>query len=201
MFLTRSDRIAPHEEKIQMKKKSQVRKDVPWSKRQEIPNPQILAAADQYEEARKLLAKHSQDKDVLLPLMNTATVAVELYLKCLSAERIHVEYEGIPDVSRVYAQPSISNINGHKLRPLLEAVPENIQDSLIDTFNLEFSDLWNQNLQMVLTELDGAFQATRYPFECGTDITSYNFEYLMMLSAFMAHFAKNLSPKDHIVWK
>ena len=84
-----------------MKKKSQSREDVPWSKRQDIPDPQILDAADQYEAARKLLAEQLPGSGVLLPLMNTATVAVELYLKCLSAELIHIEDEQVPKVSRV----------------------------------------------------------------------------------------------------
>ena len=45
--------------------------------RQEIPNPQILDAADQYEEARKLLAEQPPGSGVLLPLMiftNTAAI-------------------------------------------------------------------------------------------------------------------------------
>ena len=40
-----------------MKKRPQSRRDVPWSKRQEIPDPQILDAADQYEATRSLLAE------------------------------------------------------------------------------------------------------------------------------------------------
>ncbi len=50
-----------------MKKRPQSRGNVPWSKRQEIPDAQVLDAADQYEEARKLLAKQPPGSGVLLP--------------------------------------------------------------------------------------------------------------------------------------
>src|SRR5690349_8739778 len=102
-----------------MKKRSPSRRDVPWSKRQEIPDPQVLDAADQYEEARKLLAKQPPGSGLLLPLMNTAAVAVELYLKCLSAELIYIEDEHMPEVSRVYAAPTIASGHGHGLMALL----------------------------------------------------------------------------------
>jgi hypothetical protein len=118
-----------------MKKGPHTREDVPWSKRQEIPDPQVLDAADQYEDARKLLAKQ---RGVLLPLMNTAAMAVELYLKCLSAELIYIEDEYMPDVSRVYAAPTIAKGQGHGLVVLLNAMPKDIRGSLIEAFDAEF---------------------------------------------------------------
>jgi hypothetical protein len=92
-----------------MKKRPQSREDVPWSKRQEIPAPQVLDAADQYEKACKLLVEQPPGSGVLLPLTNTAAMAVELYLKCLFAELMHVEDELMPEVSRVYAAPAITS--------------------------------------------------------------------------------------------
>lgn len=61
-----------------MKKKLPIRDDAPWTKRQEIPDPQVLDAADQYEEACRILA--GQASGILFPLMNVASMAVELYL-------------------------------------------------------------------------------------------------------------------------
>lgn len=180
-----------------MKKKSQSREDVPWSKRQDIPDPQILDAADQYEAARKLLAEQLPGSGVLLPLMNTATVAVELYLKCLSAELIHIEDEQVPKVSRVYAAP----VQGHNLVTLLDAMPPDIGRSLINAFDAEFGLRWDKDLRSVLRELEAAFKATRYPFEYGLDINHYNLDHLMRLAEFLSHFAKNLPPTEHIAWK
>ena len=178
----------------QMKKRPQSREDVPWSKRQEIPDPQILDAANQYEEARKLLAEQPPGSGVLLPLMNTAAIAVELYLKCLSAELIHVKDEQMPEGSRVYAEPARP---GHNLVALLDAMPPDVRCSLINAFRSR----WNKDLQRVLTELEGAFLATRYPFERGIDITRYNLEDLMGLADFLGRFARNVPPTDRIEWK
>ena len=178
----------------QMKKRPQSREDVPWSKRQEIPDPQVLDAADQYEEARKLLAEQPPGSGVLLPLMNTAAIAVELYLKRLAAELIHVEDEQMPEVSRVYAEPAR---RGHNLVALLDAMPPDVRCSLINAFRSR----WNKDLQRVLTELEGAILATRYPFERGIDITCYNLEHLMGLADFLGRFARSVPPTDRIEWK
>ena len=53
----------------------------------------------------------------------------------------------------------------------------------------------------MLTELEGAILATRYPFERGSDITRYNLEYLMGLADFLGRFARNVPPTDRIKWK
>ncbi len=184
-----------------MKKKLTTRDDVPWTRRQEIPDPQVLDAADQYERARSLLAKYPPGTGVLLPLMNTAAMAVELYLKCLSAELIHVEDEQMPEVSRVFAAPAITSRQGHGLVGLLDAMPDDVQRSLNDAFDAELRPHWNKDLQSVLTELEGAFMATRYPFEHGMDITRYNLEHLMWLSDFLGRFVRSVPPTDIIEWK
>lgn len=184
-----------------MKKRTQSRGDVPWSKRQEIPDPQVLDAADQYEEARKLLAGQPPGSGVLLPLMNTAAMAVELYLKCLSAELIHVEDEQMPEASQVYAAPVITSGQGHNLVDRLNAMPPDVRRSLINAFDTEFKASWNKDLQSVLTGLEGAFQATRYPFERDMDITRYNLNHLMALAGFLSRFARSLPPTARIEWK
>lgn len=184
-----------------MKKKPPARHDVPWTRRQKIPDPQVLDAADQYEQARKLLAEHPPGKGVLLPLMNTAAMAVELYLKCLSAELIHVEDEQMPDVSRVYAAPAITSGQGHGLVGLLDAMPPDVRRSLIDAFEAELRPRWNKDLQSVLTQLEGALMATRYPFEHGIDITRYNLGHLMGLADFLCRFARSVPRTDRIEWK
>ena len=178
-------------------KRPQNRKDVPWRKRQEIPDPEILDAAQQYESACKLLDEQPPGRGVLLPLMNTAAMAVELYLKCLSAERIWIEDDLLPEISRIHAAPK----RGHSLVALLDAMPQDIRRSLIKAFGAEFGAQWDKRLQGVLTELEGVFQATRYPFEPGMDITRYDLDCLMKISGFLGRFAKGLPPKDCIEWK
>ena len=180
-----------------MANQPQSRKDVPWRKRQAIPDPQILDAAQQYESACKLLGEPPPGRGVLLPFMNTAAIAVELYLKCLSAELIYVEDDLMPEISRVYAAPE----RGHGLVALLNAMSHDIRDSLNNAFNAEIKARWNKDLRSVLEELEGAFAAARYPFEHGTSIRGYNLTELMELADFLGRFARGLPPKHYIEWK
>ena len=79
----------------------------------------------------------------------------------------------------------------------MPAMPPDVRCSLINAFRSR----WNKDLQRVLTELEGAILATRYPFERGSDITRYNLEYLMGLADFLGRFARNVPPTDRIKWK
>jgi DNA polymerase len=177
------------------------RADVPWTKRQEIPDPQILDAADQYERARQLLATNPPGTGVLLPLMNAAAVAIELYLKCLSAELVHVRDESAGDVSRVYARPAITGSKGHRLVDLFDALPEDLRLPLVATFEAELRSKLGIGLRLLLSRLEGAFMSTRYPFESGIDISRYELGHLMNLSQFLQRFVHALPPKSRITWK
>lgn len=177
-----------------MKKKPPVRDDVPWVKRQEIPDPQILGAASQYAQACRVLVPQT---GVLLPLMNVAVMAVELYLKALSAEMIHVKDELMPDVSRVYAEPR----HGHELVPLLDVIPDDVRTELFDAFEAELGRTWGVDLGNVLKEFDGALISSRYPFEYGVDITEYNSGRLVRMVEFLSRFVERLLPREYIVWK
>lgn len=50
----------------------------------EIPNPQVLYSARQFRNGYLLLIRHSP-AGVLLPALHCASIALELYLKSLSA--------------------------------------------------------------------------------------------------------------------
>lgn len=178
----------------------QSRKDVPWRKRRKIPDPQILDAADQYMEAHKLLKERSEQpgSGVLLPLMNTAVMAVELYLKSLSAEAIYVEDDQDPEVSRIYAEPARG---GHNLVVLLKAMPPDVHDSIVNAFDAEFGARWNRDLRSVLGEFKKVLEETRYPFECGQDITRFDLMKLMELADFLGGFARGLPWKECVKWK
>lgn len=172
-----------------MGKTPQSRPDVPWKRHQEIPEPQIRDAAGQYERAFKLLATQPWEAVEILPLMNTAAVAVELYLKCLSAEQIYVEDWLDSEGSRVY--PEAKRVHG--LVELLNAIPPKVLRQLNDEFDADIGACWKKDLESVLKDLEGVFTATRYPFEFDADITCYDHGHLMRLADFLGRFAKNLS--------
>ena len=180
-----------------MKKRPRSREDVPWNKRQEIPDPQILDAACQYGDACKLLDSQPPDVGVYLAAMNTAAIAIELYLKCLSAESIWVEDDLMPKMSRVYAAPE----TGHGLVSLFNTIPQEVRTSLIEAFDTEFGNRCNNDLRSVLKKFEGAFHKTRYPFEHGMDITRYNYAELMELADFLGRFANKLPSREYIEWK
>ena len=185
-----------------MSKTPQSRPDVPWTKRQEIPDIQIRDAANQYERAAKLLAEQPLENVEILPLMNTAAMAVEFYLKSLSAELIYIKDDLMPEASLVYSKPAITTGKaGHGLVGLLEVIPPRVRCLLNDDFDAALGAGWNTDLQSVLEDFEGVFKETRYPFEPGCDITRYNHGYLLRLADFLGHFVRNLPPMSLIDWK
>ena len=185
-----------------MKKKPQSRADVPWTKRQEIPDIQILDAADQYAQAYKLLSQQPPGSGVVLPMMNNAAMAVELYLKSFSAELIYIEDDQMPEASWVYSEPAItSGKGGHGLVDLLDAMRKEYRCILTDVFNDSLGAAWQKDLRSVLEDLEGVFMETRYPFEHGSNITRYNLEHLEGLVDFFGCFVSILQTKSHFEWK
>lgn len=164
----------------------------PWKTRQQIPDAQIKDAADQYETGRKILAAQAPGGGVLLPLMNAAAVAIELYLKCLSAE---LKFTSIDDDVGGYLVTATPK-HGHTLVTLLDHAPDDIRADVESEFRDRSSDL---ELRDALSRCDGAFAASRYPFEHGTDLTKYPFDLLMRCSEFLAEFVAKLEPHDRIM--
>jgi hypothetical protein len=170
----------------------------PWRKRQEIPDAQIRDAADQYEAARKLLAAQPPFSGVLLPQMNVAAVAIELYLKCLSAELVHTPDDDFPGGFIVSTAPARK---GHRLTSLFGELSDNLKQELEVTFQTERPDATGQTFLETLKRCEGAFAESRYPFENGMDVSKYLLEDLMFSSEFLSRFVSKLPPKEYIEWK
>lgn len=166
----------------------------PWKTRQEIPDAQIRDAADQYEKARRRLAETGPGGGVLLPLMNVTAVALELYLKCLSAE---LEFTAIDDPVGGYVVTTTPKW-GHRLVELFEHIPDDIRTDLEVAFRAQSGGL---ELKASLSRCDGAFEASRYPFERDADPTSYPLFLLIQCSEFLAAFVSTLEPHDRILWR
>jgi hypothetical protein len=168
--------------------------DQPWKRRPEIPDAQIKDAADQYESARRLLAGRDPGSGVLLPLMNVAAIAIELYLKCLSAE---LEFTAIDDDIGGYLVTAAPQ-RGHNLLVLLDKIPDDIRTDLESAFRTRSGAL---ELRDALSRCDGAFAASRYPFERGADLTTYPLHLLMQCSEFFSELVAKLEPHDRIQWR
>jgi len=184
------------------RKAAESRPDVPWSKRQELPDAQVRDAADQYEASRRLLDAEPPASGVLLPLMNNAAIAIELYLKCLSAERVYLADTHIPAASRVHAAPAVSDGRaGHMLVGLLQAVPEDLRAPLEAAFAAGPGRRLHVSLRAALAGLEGAFQASRYPFEVGHDVSRFKLDHLMVVAEFLGEHVSALPRLRRITWK
>lgn len=171
-----------------------------WKSRREIPDPQVRGAADQYEAARELLSAQPPGSGVLLPLMNTAAVAIELYLKCLSAEKLHVPTGDASGCVKVHAAPVLAGRKGHELTALFDAIPDEVRGNLERAFG-KFQSATGDGCRDMLARCEGAFSASRYPFEAGSDPSSFDLSTLMRLSGFLREFVAGLEPRETIQWK
>ena len=165
----------------------------PWHRRQEIPDPQVRDAADQFESARKILFAQVPGSGVLCPLMNTAAIAIELYLKCLSAEKVYIDAgEGW---SKVSATPSM---RCHVLTMLLDKVGSDVEHELDHAFATEFSAFRDLSFREALKRCEGVFEESRYPFEPTCNVSKYPLDLLMACSQFLQQFVATLQTRETI---
>ena len=165
-----------------------------WKCRREIPDPQIRDAADQFEEARKILRMQPPGTGVVLPMKNAAAMAIELYLKCLAAEVIHVPESANSQGSLVYAQAST---RGHKFTKMFCRIDEDIRSQL-EAVYVEATD---RELEHDLSTIEDALVVTRYPYEPGKDASRISLQTLASISEFLRKFVASLEPRETIQWK
>lgn len=101
--------------------------NLPWKKRREIPDPQVRDVANQFDDARLLLDAQPPESGPLLPLLNNAVVALELYLKSLGAVTVYTLVPGFLGGSIVTAE---AEVKGHGLIDILETIPDDVCQSL-----------------------------------------------------------------------
>lgn len=164
----------------------------PRLRRQEIPNPQIRDAADQFESARRLLFAQPPGSGLLLPLMNASAIAIELYLKCLSAEKVYTD-TGVDwfDVSAKHA------VHNHNLTTLLDTAADDVKHELDRAFraNPVFA-FRNLSLRDTLHQIEAVFEKSRYPFEQDNDLSEYSVDVVMACSHFLQQFVTRLPTKE-----
>ena len=165
------------------------------TKRRQIPDSQILDAADQYEIACELLSAQPPRSGILLPLLNSAAIAIELYLKCLSAQRIYTADEMMPDVSLVTARATVA---GHSLKAVFEAVPNDVRMQLTTRYDEQLRPALKNEFLAELEAIEGAFQTSRYPFERDRDVRGYRPQPLVSIAKFLRVFAHSLPQKEFI---
>jgi len=166
----------------------------PWKKRRKIPDPQVRDAADQFDDARLLLAAQPPGSGLLLPLLNNAVIALELYLKSLGAIAVYTPGPDSPGVSIVTAE---AEVKGHGLIDILEIIPDDVRQSLKQAYAARHT---GRALRDDLKQYEGLFVASRYIFEKGKSPDKYPLSSLMDLCSFLRDFVSRIEPFDRIEW-
>lgn len=169
--------------------------ETPWKKRREIPDAQVRDVAEQFDDAWRLLHSQPLESGLLLPILNNAAVALELYMKCLCAVVVHTPVDDFPGLAIVTAEAGVRN---HKLVGLLESIPEYVRKPLEDSYALTHPE---ESLQDTLSQYEGLFAISRYAFEKNEkNIKQYPLLPLMNLCTFLREFTKNMTPIEKIEW-
>ena len=166
--------------------------NLPWKKRRTIPDPQVRDAADQFDDARLLLDAQLPGSGLLLPLLNNAVVALELYLKSLGAVTVHTPVPGFPEVLIVTAK---AEVKGHGLIDLLESIPDDVRQSLEQAYTARHT---GRVLRDDLKQYEGLFVASRYAFEKDNRPNKYPLPLLRDLCSFLRDFVSKMKPFDRI---
>ena len=156
-----------------------------WRSRREIPNPQIKGAADQYEQARLLLSTQPPGTGILLPLMNVAAMAIELYLKSLAGEVIHLPESDDLQSYVVYAQ---ENKGSHSFGDILSLLDENLRCDMESTYVNET----RRQLEDDFSAIESALVVTRYPYEPDMDLESISLKTLRSLTEIICSCAEGI---------
>lgn len=170
-----------------------------WNIRREIPDMQIRDAADQYETARQLLAAQPPGLGILLPLMNVSVMAIELYLKCLSAKKVYIPITHdleTHSINRVYSEPIVG---GHVLTNIFSGIPDDIRDELARTYERTMT-MPSGTFCTTLAQFENALMTTRYPYEEKAELSNIDLNGLMSLSSFLKEFVASLEPRETISW-
>jgi len=160
-------------------------------RRYRIPNPQIKDVADQFYEARRILAQHGREVGTALPELHSAVMAIELYLKSLASRDVAIGEPG--DVYVVRAKPDSQT---HSLTDLLSRVPNDVRDTLLSAFRARSFQHVKGGLNDALKPFNALLEASRYPFDKGLET---DYEHLVELTDFIAEFVQELEPANRFV--
>ncbi len=112
---------------------------------------------------------------VLLPALHCASVALELYLKSLSAREVEIPDTVLAGGAYIHAQ---STAKSHWLEDLFEQAPPDIQQ-LIEEASGRFPRLRRfSGVRKALKAHNPIFMASRYPFEPSSELNGVEIEAL-----------------------
>ena len=159
--------------------------------RQQIPNSQIRDSADSFKAGWDLLNIQQSGSGFILPQINVGAIAIELYLKSLSAFVVETPDRALDEagwafvtvnddddelnvvtasdddyvLNVVTADPKLI---GHGFRKIFNEIDSDIQKDIKIAF-LSHSPSPMRTFHETITALEGAYQESRYSFQTGHD--------------------------------
>jgi hypothetical protein len=155
----------------------------------EIPNPQVLDAARQFRDGFRLMIQQPPFSGVLLPALQCASIALELYLKSLSAHEVEVPDAISGSVSTIHARASAKS---HKLEDLFGQVSPDTQQFIEEAFSRFPRLTRSSSVGKVLEAHNEMFMASRYPFEPGSELSNVEIETLDELLQLFDHVTRKV---------
>jgi hypothetical protein len=134
----------------------------------EVPNSQVLDAAKQFHAGYTHLMASLPGTGVLLPALHSACIAIELYLKSLSAIEIAIPDPAFPGAATIHAK---SPATSHKFRELLNRAPKDFIDAIGTQAQTHTRLRTYKAFGDALDALEGLFMGSRYPYEPTSDIS------------------------------
>jgi len=166
-----------------------------YKMRQQIPDDLVKDAAEQFMSGWKLLEQNIiPGSGLLLPFINTGTLVIELYLKCLSSKVIHTPEGQIKDMYIVTAAPQKS---GHNLCNIFKKIPESYKVEMQQAYASTYDDE-SRKFEDILRTLEGAFMDSRYSYETDRNIDKYSLKDLKNICEFLSKYVTNLKVKETI---
>jgi hypothetical protein len=129
--------------------------------RYEIPNRQICEYAEQIANAAEFLYSNVAQVQCVPSVLLEGSLAVELYLKSLSAETVLHPIEGCEVLQQVTANPR----RGHVLDRLFDMIEQPIRDELQAAYERTPAIAGVTSLRDALTRYNETFVDIRYIFE------------------------------------
>src|SRR5262249_18515335 len=127
----------------------------------EVPDPQVLGTAREYDTAFFALIELGPGAGVLLPALHCGALALDLFPKAWTAHQVEVLDEDDLGVT-IYADV---DEHAHGLAERLQSTPEEFQKNLHARFRATPCLESIGSAGEVLKGFEGLFVASRYPYE------------------------------------
>ena len=161
---------------------------------QMIPDEQILEVARQYRAAWVALGEPATQAGTALPRLCLGAVAIELYLKCFTAEsECPVDMEEV----HVVNPSAIRQGNGHGLVIRFESIDRTTRATIDAEWRTDDRPD-RRSVSDVLRSVEGMFIESRYPYEASSNVSRFSTEEVHAMLTLLEKSAARLSEPGRI---